>query len=243
MRRVVPAPATRILRAMKGRLWPDNRYQLLLREVRRTRPCTRVVEVGTWNGARAEQLAMAALSSNAHVTYHGFDLFEMQTEEDFAEELSKRPPSEATVRERLERFAAMLAGGPWRPWSRHGRGVRPWMPRSFSYELHKGYTRDTMPAFADEHERSVDFVFIDGGHSIETIENDWTCAARLVRVGGTIVLDDHYQNDALTDRFGCNFLRERLRLDPAWDVDVLPVVDVVPEMGGIQLLRATYRGG
>lgn len=51
---------------------------------------------------------------------------------------------------------------------------RPWKRRSFKFALHEGYTRDTLPSFREANPTfRAEFVFIDGGHSIDTIANDW----------------------------------------------------------------------
>ena len=50
-------------------------------------------------------------------------------------------------------------------------------------------------AHLDEH-----LVHVDGGHSLECFTNDFNCALKLVRIGGTIIADDTnipYINDYL----------------------------------------------
>jgi hypothetical protein len=187
--------------------------------------CRTLIEVGTWNGERAKELVAAALKTNPAITYHGFDLFEALTEDELNAELSKRPPSQAEVEASLRRFQRRLA---WRPWAR----------RSFDFELHQGYTRDTLPAFRDAHpDLRAEFVFIDGGHSIETIANDWAHSSQLVAPGGSIFLDDFYGNEHLAEEFGCNQLIASLRQDDAWQITVLPDTDEFPEIGAIQIVR------
>jgi hypothetical protein len=188
--------------------------------------CRNIVEIGVWNGKRAQELAGAALRRNPEVTYHGFDLFESLTDEELEEELSKRPPAKHEVEADLRRFQRLQGLLPWR----HGR---------FEFELHQGYTRDTLPAFhAANPEFRADFVFIDGGHKIETIGEDWENCSRLVDRGGAIYLDDYYGNAELAKRFGCNTLIDGLRDDPTWDVTVLPETDTFERIGSVQIARA-----
>jgi len=52
-----------------------------------------------------------------------------------------------------------------------------------------------------------DFCFIDGGHSVETIQNDYEWVAQNISEGGTIILDDWY--DPEVKGFGCNFLEDK----------------------------------
>ena len=192
-----------------------------------------VVEIGVWNGVRAQELAGAALRNSPSVQYQGFDLFESLTDEELEEELSKRPPSEAEVRELLDRFRARV--------ERRGRILKS-RRRSFQFELHQGYTRDTLPAFIEARpDFRADFVWLDGGHKVETIANDWGYTSRMLADDGVLYLDDYYGNDELAERFGCNQLVAQLRDDDAWEAEVLPVRDTIPDMGTIQIVRVKRR--
>jgi predicted O-methyltransferase YrrM len=114
----------------------------------------------------------------------------------------------------------------------------PWRRGRFEFELHQGYTRDTLPAFRKANPNfTADFVFIDGGHKIETIDEDWRNCSRLVDRRGVIYLDDYYGNAELAKQFGCNVLVDRLTNDPAWDVTVLPVTDTFERIGSVQIAR------
>lgn len=119
------------------------------------------------------------------IEYHGFDRCEELDDEDLAREFSKRPPCQADVRALLEPTGARI-------------------------HLYKGYTTDTLPPFVESREaedRPVDFVFLDGGHSHETIGFDWSRISRIVRPGGVVVFDDYYENDpAEVPGVGCQVL-------------------------------------
>jgi Methyltransferase domain len=193
--------------------------------------CSTLVEVGTWNGLRAIELARAALRRSSAVTYHGFDLFEELTDEQLEAELSKRPPPRAAVEDRLREFQERIA--------RRGR-ILASRRRSFDFDLHPGDTRETLRAFREQSPGfQADFVFIDGGHKIETIENDWQQTHPLLSARGAVFLDDYYGNDALAREFGCNSLLDRLRSDPDWEVALLPERDEIPGIGPIQIARVT----
>ena len=134
-----------------------------------------IVEVGTWSGHRALQMARAALAASPSVRYLGFDLFEEATPElDAAEKNVKPHYGEMQVDALLARFASNHPG--------------------FEYALTAGDTRETLP------ELSEDFAFIDGGHSLETVRSD---LARLGGCK-VVVLDDWYEGPIDTSRFGCN---------------------------------------
>jgi hypothetical protein len=196
--------------------------------------CENLVEVGTWNGRRAQELVRAALRRSAAVTYHGFDLFEALTDEELEGELSKRPPSQREVEARLHRFQRRIS---------LTSALRPWRRRNFEFALHQGHTRDTLAVFRESNpDFSAQFIFIDGGHSIETITNDWENCSELVDARGAIFLDDFYGNAELAERFGCNKLVESLRDDPAWEVAVLPKTDTIEDIGTIQIVRARPTG-
>jgi hypothetical protein len=190
-------------------------------------PCKNLVEVGTWNGRRARELVTAALRTNPTVKYYGFDLFEALTDEELEAELSKRPPSQADVEAGLRRFQWRIS---------ILSALRPWHRRNFDFTLHQGYTRDTLPAFREAHPGfQAEFIFIDGGHSIETITNDWENCSQVVSSDGFIFLDDYYGNAELAERFGCNKLIAGLRGDAAWEVTILPETDMIEGLGTIQI--------
>jgi hypothetical protein len=65
----------------------------------------------------------------------------------------------------------------------------------FSYTLIKGNTRDTLHG----EKIAADFVFIDGGHSVETIRGDYNAVK-----GSKVVVFDDYYTGINTEKFGCN---------------------------------------
>jgi hypothetical protein len=134
-----------------------------------------IVEIGTWSGHRALQMARAALRHAPQVAYHGFDLFEAASPEDDAREKNVKPhyPLE-DVRALLEKFANENPG--------------------FQFSLTQGDTRTSLA------QTSVDLAFIDGGHSVETIRSDF----ERLRGSRVILLDDYYDGPIDVERYGCN---------------------------------------
>lgn len=107
--------------------------------------------------------------------YYGFDLWEAGSDEtDRRESNGKGRSSQAQAAEALARSR---------------------------FELIAGDTRDTLPAFCNRGTRA-DFVFIDGGHSVETIASDWRWISKILTPGAVVVFDDYYEPGR--DGFGCN---------------------------------------
>jgi predicted O-methyltransferase YrrM len=114
--------------------------------------------------------------------YFGFDLFEEATEETDIQELNVKKHC------RMEDVKKKLNG------------------RS---QLIKGNTRDTLPEFAENCEKTVDLAYIDGGHSIETIQSDWNNIRPLMAPDGVVIFDDYYVPEK--KGFGCNQVVKSLK--------------------------------
>lgn len=69
------------------------------------------------------------------------------------------------------------------------------------HELIQGNTLVTLPEFVKRGVK-VDFCFLDGGHSVETIASDWKHVKQMMAPGGIVVLDDFYTPE--NRKFGCN---------------------------------------
>lgn len=183
------------------------RYDQLLPIIAHNKPKT-IVEVGTWNGLRAIMMATEALKHQDTVHYIGFDLFEDATPEtDEAEFNVKKPAKLADVRGRLKEFADKHEG--------------------FSFKLVKGNTREKLKASrAPLRGQEIDLAFIDGGHSVETVQHDYDELAKKAKV---IVCDDHYAEGVDTERFGCNkVIKDR-------EFVVLPETDPIKGGGKVQM--------
>ena len=186
-----------------------SRYSQLLGIINHVKPKC-IIEVGTWNGFRAIATATAALKHNT-VHYIGFDLFEDGTLEDDARELNVKAHANCNdVHARLDDFSKSNPG--------------------FTFELHKGDTRQTLKTFKMCAPQET-FVFLDGGHSIETIRSDY----ENLKDAKWIAFDDFYEPDGKglcpdTNKFGCNDLVESLT-----DVMILPEKNTVRDGGCVSL--------
>lgn len=138
----------RKISSVVGSLAGPRRYKNLFKIIRENK-CRKIMEIGTWNGDHAVEMVKSACSNfqPKEIEYYGFDLFENALETALKEEFSKAaPPSLSSVKSKLEKTGAQIF-------------------------LYKGNTRQVLPKVVGELPM-MDFVFIDGGHSIETIKND-----------------------------------------------------------------------
>jgi predicted O-methyltransferase YrrM len=180
-----------------GKYQRPRRYNALYAIADEIRP-HRIMEIGTWIGERAERMIQTAQKyyPPQEIEYYGFDLFETMEAKKFAVEMSKQPPSQEEVEERLSKT-----------------GVR--------VHLYKGDTIEILPRVTEKLP-NMDLIFIDGGHSIETIANDWKYASRLMGPQTVVVFDDYWPDrlDAGAKPIVDAIDREH------YDVRLLPTVDV-----------------
>jgi len=195
------------------------RYRALFETIYRNK-CRRLVEIGTYNGVHAYQMIRTAMNhhSSGEIEYFGFDLFEDLADEQLTNELSKKPPSQATVRARLETTGARI-------------------------QLFPGDTTETLPQSVGDI-GTVDFVFIDGGHSVATIESDWGNVEKMMGEQTNVIFDDYYLNsDPEVDGMGCQSVVAGLDKSQ-FDVEVLPTENAFKKEWGtlrIKMVRVTRR--
>jgi len=187
---------------LKGNLKnTPQRYQQLIDLVIEKQP-EAIMEIGTWNGGRA--LEMIEQVPNAK--YFGFDLFETATDETDKTEKNVKPHHKA------ENVANLLQS------------------RKVKAELYAGDTKETLPVYLEKHgEGSIDFAFIDGGHSVETIQSDWDNVRKAMKKGGIVIFDDYYTGMDDLDKFGANEVIKDL------DFELLPIADPVKGGGKTQM--------
>ena len=186
----------RLGRAVKRLLgmptFPPKRYEPLYADIARSRS-VRILEVGTNDGVNAVEMARAAKRGGvSEIDYYGFDLFEALD----AKELSR----EFSIRTRSKREVAKYL---------HQRGVE-------KVQLIAGDTRSTLPEAAQKLGK-MDFIFIDGGHSYETVLSDWNSVEPMI-ADDTIVYFDDYAN------FGIGKVVDAIDRSK-WHVDILPHAD------------------
>lgn len=144
--------------------------------------------------------ALQMLQLSPGATYYGFDLFEDADVKTDAEEKNVKP------HHTLASIQARLSG--------------------YKAHLFKGNTRETLGDFKEP----VDFAWIDGGHSVETIRSDWENVKRCLLPGANVYFDDYYSGGIDTEQFGCNRVVDELRHE------VLPDRDPVIPSGWVQMV-------
>lgn len=181
-----------------------SRYNQIYSLIEKYKPSI-LVEIGTWNGRRAIEMGRVALQYSDEVVYMGYDLFEDASDETDRTELNVK--RHFSVDEVMSRISSAFDGDD-----------------RISFSLIKGNTRTTLSKI------SADFVFIDGGHSVDTILSDYMN----VSDSEVIVLDDYYTVDEEgrgpdTGVFGCNKVVDEL------EAVLLPIKDRLPAGGYVQL--------
>jgi len=128
-----------------------------------------LVEVGTWNGSRAVQMAEAAFATGVKtVSYVGFDTFE-EGHDRSHEANEKAHANSWIVNSRLNNYSEVVAR----------KGL------TFAFTLIRGNTLETLPASTNL-VADATFAYIDGGHSYETTKSDYACLTHVPYV----VFDD-----------------------------------------------------
>ncbi len=190
-----------------------SRYQHLLDLFVQKAP-RRMIEIGVWKGDRAVQFI--ELGSNL-VEYVGCDLFD-----DLTDEVAL---NEEMGRCRASQYDQVKA-----------RILQSRTRENPSIELIKGYTNKTLPELARRQTQKYDFILIDGGHSLETVRNDWEYSLQLLAPDGVAVFDDYLLND--TSR-GAKPLVDLLLADRQFVVRFFPVIEDIIE--DLQITMAFVR--
>lgn len=129
-----------------------------------------IVETGTHSGRSGAWMCIQALKHSPNVEYHGYDLFEMATNETHLKEINGK--GTGSYERALAKFSRIKSKSP-----------------GFTFTLHRGFTTDTFltPIKAD-------LAYIDGGHSTETVLHDYS----MVKDSQVIVFDD-WQMDSVKE--------------------------------------------
>lgn len=171
-----------------------RRYENLTNEIRKNY-AARIVEVGTCAGVRAELMIQTALENRraSEVSYFGFDLFGPSPGEELSPRVKAWPIMK--VRDRL---------------TVHGVNLH----------LYEGDSCETIPQ-AVSLIRMADLIFIDGGHSDETVQADWENLQPAIGHGTVVMFDDYWNYPG---GGGCKKLVDGLDRSK-WQVDVLSPMD------------------
>lgn len=178
-----------------------NRYDYLPLKVKENNSKV-IIEIGTWKARNAIKMINESLSANKpeDVYYYGFDLFEEMDQKTYEYEHSKWPPNLSTVEKELKKTGANI-------------------------KLVKGNTLKTLPEFVNGFNQVPDLIYIDGGHSIDTIENDWRHLSSIVGEKTVVIFDDYYvMKDGKEPTKGCKQTIDSLDRSE-WNVELLEDFD------------------
>lgn len=193
-----------------------RRYKNLTKILQNKRYRT-IMEIGVCRGHHAYQMIEIAkmFHPTEKVEYYGFDLFEDATKEILKKEFSKgKPLSYKNIQKYLGKTGAEI-------------------------HLFKGYSKDTLPKFVAKMKnknKKIEFVFIDGGHSIKTIASDWSCIKEIIDSNSTIIFDDYYNNEDEIKEIGCNIIIDNLDRNK-YNVEILEPEDNFSKKWGILKIR------
>ena len=197
-----------------------GRYSNLLRKMDELikRAYTLVyLEVGTFNGVRAINLMDYFLGTDANrqARYIGFDLFE-----DMTTEMSKAEFSKSTLPLSVDAIQKSFNDTLKKKYGDRFTGAR----------LFKGNTKETIKKWKEDlgHLVEPNFIFIDGGHSLETIESDFRNLEEFANGSNIFLMDDYYKNR--TD-VGCRPMVEKINAEGKLVALPLQPSDFIPHNG------------
>jgi hypothetical protein len=195
-----------------------TRYEHLFTEIDKAKP-RKIMEIGTWDGEHARQMVERAKIHNPDVEYYGFDLFEASSI--------------------LEKESQ---GGKGSPTTGRRRGIEEIQKNleatGAKITLVKG---DTNVTLQETSLPVMDFVFIDGGHSPQTIQNDWDNVQKVMGLHTVVIFDDYYQDD---EKAGCKAIIHAIDTDK-FTVEIMSGTDEFKKHWGIlriNFVKVTAKG-
>lgn len=102
------------------------------------------------------------------------------------------------------------------------------------YHLIRGNSTKTLPTFFPEF--PIDFVFIDGGHSTDTIQSDWNNIQRIIHKDSVVLFDDY----CVGASWGCYQIIEKILDTERFNVHILPNRDKTAKGETIQIVKVQY---
>ena len=196
---------------------PAQRYKHRQELIRKTQPKV-LLEVGTHSGRRTADFLRVALELVPDAHYIGYDLWQDLTPEvKKAERDGKKIVTIESAKKNLDVLKKMYP--------------------NFTYELIRGNTNETLND--SNNATDADFVFIDGGHSIATIQSDYDA----LKHNDLIVFDDYYEPNEEgvcvhdIELFGCNAVVEKID-----GSIIMPAQDHVKAGGHIRFVLVDKNG-
>ena len=176
---------------------------------------TRIVEVGVYRGDFAVRLMKAArlASPQGDIHYTGIDLFKPLDDALLLKENSLVPWSIDAVHDRISKDCPFA-----------------------TINLYSGDSASTLQQLAHELSR-VDLIYIDAGHSVDSIGADWNAVRYVVAPGTLIVFDDYYEG-----RVDCGAKPIVDSIDVAvWEIELTEARTCETRLGTVNLRQALVR--
>lgn len=134
-----------------------------MKEILKGAECSFIGEIGTHKGSTSYQLVNHFAPKVKELVFYGYDVFDLERgNTQFHNKEHNGKSSHATIND-----------------VRRTLGKVP--HKNFKYKLFKGYTTETLVSPI-----AFDFVYIDGGHSYETVKHDYN----MVKDSKIIIFDD-----------------------------------------------------
>lgn len=188
-----------------------DRKSIVIKHIKINQPL-HILEIGVHTGGFAiRMLSQLSKSNLAKATYTGVDLFsEMQTSENHKAEISMWPDSRNNVLKKITDSAS---------------DTKINLVQSTSFE------------FLVNDKNKYDLIFIDGGHSYETVKSDWELSSKLLSDQGVIFFDDFTsKNGAVNSGFGISKVVKEIDTN-IWNVKIFNNVDFFKKEWGILALK------
>ena len=147
-----------------------------------------ICEIGTHDGKSAVQFVDYCLKTNPKLKYIGYDIFDAVKDDKLFH-----------IKETNGKGAGKFNT------AKNNLMHRQTNNKKFKFKLVRGLTQDTLV------ESSYDFVYIDGGHSYETVKHDYNKLKNSI----VIVFDD-YQTDGVKQFFD-ELVKEKHIPEVPWD--------------------------
>lgn len=162
----------------------DHHYSPIF-EYLRNHECRNIMEIGTHCGRNAVAMIKESQAPEDEITYYGFDIFEPLDSKTALMEFSaiySNPPPVEEVQAKIE------------------------SETTATVKLYKGDTKSVLPEVLPSLP-IMDVIYIDGGHSIPTVESDWGNAKKLMGAHTVVFFDDYFDDFPM---LGCKFLESQL---------------------------------
>lgn len=189
-----------------------DRKSIVIKHIKRN-DVTAILEIGVFNGNFANRM-IAAASKNmcSEIVYVGVDLFaEGFNSEIYHSEVSLQPLERNVILDRLSRF------------------------ENVKVELLAGNSREILPNI--DGNSKFDLIIVDGGHSYETVKQDWENVQKLVSDHGTVFFDDYANSLGVQlGGFGVNCVVDEIDLNK-FEVSISNKTDYFVKSYGLLKLK------